>query len=124
MGEQRQKNSPLIWLVFAVVCIVAFISIVGMFDLEVYEGLQDTFGEGGTIFQSKRERIAKECKQTSFERAESTRDTNLKVLKAKSKPTEYDLEEIERLEIWQREGVVSRDDNDYFYKDCMKVYGY
>ena len=60
------------------------------------------------------------CKTEAQDRAVSLRDANLKALKLKENPTSEDQEAMEELERKQKANLVSRDDYDYFYKDCMR----
>ena len=115
--DNKKKTTPLTWIVFIVVFIFAFITV---YEISSGKGI-------GSLFESsasKKESIARECEQEAYERAKSLRESELEVLKSKSNPTKYDLEEIERLENSLKEGLVSRDDKQYLYKECMKLYGY
>jgi hypothetical protein len=68
------------------------------------------------IFRSKSDK----CKTEAFDRAVSVRDKELEGLKLKENPTPQDIAEIERLEIQKKTEVVDREDNNYFYEECMK----
>lgn len=98
----KQKTSPITWVVFFVVLVGAFIFMYELFS-------------GESFFESK----SSKCQIEAQERAAQLRDSNLNILKSKSSPTKYDLEEIERLENWKKEGVFGRDDFEYYFDFCM-----
>lgn len=98
----KQKTSPITWVVFCIVLIGSFIFMYELFS-------------GESFFESK----SSKCEIEASERAEQLRDSNLNILKSKTSPTQYELEEIERLESWKEEGLHSRDDFKYYYDFCM-----
>lgn len=112
MEKEQAKTSPLTWIVFVIV-----FSLVFVFTYELFSG--------ESLFESKedeRQQAIIKCQNEAFDRAAELRDSNLRILKAKTKPTAYDLAEIESLEGWQSENLVSRDDKQYLYEECMKLY--
>jgi len=109
MEKEKKKTSTATW--------VAFIIIVYLFIQAFLYGFNGEDEDIITnIFRSKSEK----CKTEAFEMAELLRDKELEGLKLKENPTTQDLDEIERLEIQKKTGVVDRDDNNYFYEECMK----
>ena len=106
MEDNRKKNTPLTWIVFIVVFIFVFLT-----SYELFSGKSM-----GTLFESKSDK----CKLQAQERAVSLRDSRLKALELKENPTQQDLEEIEKLKIDQKTRLVSRDDYDYLYEECMR----
>ena len=116
MSEEKKETTPLTWIVTIVVAGLVFVITKNLIEGKPYLLFESS--------ESKRVRITTECKQEAFDRAEGIRDSNLRVLKAKTSPTPQDLVDIERLESWQKEGLVSRDDKDYYFEECMDKYGY
>jgi uncharacterized membrane protein YvbJ len=114
--EEKKKTSGLTWIVTIVVGATVF-----LITKNAMEGKPYLLFESNT---SKKERISRECEQEAQNQARSLRDSKLEVLKEKNNPTEYDLAEIERLESWQTQNLLSRDDKKYLYEECMKLYGY
>lgn len=112
--EDKKETTPLTWIVTIVVAGLVFVITKNLFEGKPYLLFESN--------ESKRIRITNECKDYAFQRAESIRDSNLRVLKAKSSPTKQDLADIERLESWQVEGLVSRDDKEYYFEECMEKY--
>ena len=115
-NNEKKETTPLTWIVTLVVMGLVFVVTKNAFEGKPYLLFESA--------ESKRIRITEECKQEAYDRARSLRDTNLRVLKAKPSPTQYDLEEIQRLETWQQEDLISRDDKDYYFEECMDKYGY
>lgn len=114
--KDKEKTTPFTWVVTIIVAGLVFTITKNIFENKPY-----------LLFESskdKRARIMSECRTEGFERAESLRDSNLRILKAKSNPTPQELAEIERLEGWQTEGLASREEIEYHYKQCMDRYGY
>lgn len=114
--EDKKETTPLTWIITIVVAGLVFVITKNLFEGKPYLLFESA--------ESKRIRITKECKQEAYDRASSLRDTNLRVLKAKTSPTKFDLTEIQRLESWQAEGLVNREDKDYYFEKCMDMYGY
>jgi len=98
----KHKTSPITWVVFFIVLIGSFIFMYELFS-------------GESFFEKK----SSKCEAEAYQRAEQLRDSNLSMLKSKPSPTQYELEEIERLESWKKEGLHSRDDFKYYYDFCM-----
>ena len=115
-NNEKKETTPLTWIVTIVVAGLAFVITKNAFEGKPYLLFESA--------ESKRIRITNECKQEAFERAESIRDSHLRVLKAKAQPTPQDLADIERLETWQQEDLVNRDDKEYYFEECMDMYGY
>jgi len=116
MSEDKKETTPLTWIVTIVVGVVVFLVVKNALEDKPY-----------LLFESntdKREKIVTECKEEAYDRAKSLRESELAVLKAKENPTPEDLEGIRDLENRLNEGLVSRDDKQYFYDDCMDRYGY
>lgn len=115
-NNEKKETTPLTWIVTIVVAGLVFVITKNTFEGKPYLLLESA--------ESKRIRITEECKREAYDRASSLRDTNLRVLKAKTSPTKFDLEEIEELEIKQEAGLVNRNDKDYYFEECMDMYGY
>lgn len=119
----KKQTSPLTWIVTIVVGVVVF-----MITKNAFEGKPYLLFESAESKQEREETIRKwnisECEQEGYDRAKGLRDSQLAVLKAKKNPTQFDLTEIQRLESWQTEGLVSRDDSDYYFEKCMERNGY
>ncbi|MDD3474831.1 MAG: hypothetical protein PHP08_02950 [Candidatus Dojkabacteria bacterium] len=101
--KDKKKTTPLTWIVSVVVFVLCFYISYCLFS-------------GIIPFQSK----SSKCKIEAQDRATSLRDATLESLELKENPTEEDLERIEELKRKQVTNLVSRDDYDYFYEDCMK----
>jgi regulatory protein YycI of two-component signal transduction system YycFG len=104
--ENKQKTSPIYWVVFVIVFVFAFIS-----TYELFSGKSIS-----SLFESKSEK----CKQEAQDRARSLRDKELEGLKLKENPTPQDLQEIERLEIQQKTSILDKEDYEYAYENCMR----
>lgn len=121
--ELKKETSPLTWIVMIVVGVVVF-----MITKNAFEGKPYLLFESEESKQEREETIRKwninECEQEGYDRAKGLRDSELKVLKAKTSPTKFDLTEIQRLESWQAEGLVNREDSDYYFEKCMDRNGY
>lgn len=107
MEKKKTNVGTLLIAIFILVTFpLAFLYGLGGGDLDFIEN----------IFTGKSDK----CKQEAYERSESLRDSELEGLKLKKIPTSEDLQEIERLEIQKKTNLIDRDDNNYFYEDCMK----
>lgn len=108
--KQRVKNtfSDLIkfLLLFLIVFIIPFY--IGTQSLNSNTDIFD-------IFESK----SSKCETEAQEKSVALRDSRLNILKAKESLTKSELEEMERLEGWKKEGLHSRDDFEYYYNFCM-----
>ena len=121
--KEKKQTTPLTWIVTIVVAGLVFVITKNFFEGKPYLLFESA--------ESKREREEtisewniNECEREAYDKAKDLRDSNLRILKAKTSPTAYDLAEIERLEGWQTEGLVSRDDQDYYFEKCMDRNGY
>lgn len=101
--KEKQKTTPFTWVASVIVFLLCFYITYSLFNDEI-------------PFESKSSR----CKTEAQNRAVSLRNANLKALKLKENPTSEDLESIEELERKQKTNLVSRDDYNYFYQDCMR----
>lgn len=101
--NEKQKTTPLSWVIGIIV-----------FSLCFY--ISYCLLSNKQPFESK----SSKCKTEAQDRATSLRDANLKGLRLKENPSIEELEEIEELERKQKTKLVSRDDYNYFYEDCMR----
>lgn len=100
---ETKKTTPFTWVVTIIV-----------FVLSLY--ISYCFFSDEIPFENK----SSKCKTEAQDRATSLRDANLRSLRLKENPSTEDLEEIEELERKQKTKLVSRDDYNYFYEDCMR----
>ncbi len=122
--DNKQKTSPIYWVVFVIVFVFAFISTYELFEeiAEVFNEFADTDMEleSGKSISSLFESKSEKCKQEAQDRARSLRDKELEGLRLKENPTPQDLQEIERLEIQQKTSMLDKEDYEYAYEDCMR----
>ena len=122
--DNKQKTSPIYWVVFVIVFVFAFISTYALFEeiAEVFNEFADTDMEleSGKSISSLFESKSEKCKQEAQDRARSLRDKELEGLRLKENPTPQDLQEIERLEIQQKTSMLDKEDYEYAYEDCMR----
>jgi hypothetical protein len=115
-NNEKKETTPLTWIITLVVAGLVFVITKNAFEGKPYLLFESA--------ESKRIRTTEECKQEAYERAKGLRESELAVLKAKKNPTPLDLAQIEDLENRLAEGLVSRDDKDYYFNKCMDRNGY
>lgn len=102
-GKEKKKTTILTWIISILVFSLCFYVFYCFFSNKI-------------PFESK----SNKCKTEAQNRAVSLRDARLESLKLKENPAAEDLKEIEELTNKQKTNLVSRDDYNYFYDDCMR----
>lgn len=122
-NNEKKETTPLTWIITLVVAGLVFV-----ITKNAFEGKPYLLFESAESKQEREATIKKwninECEQEAYEKAKGLRESELTVLKAKENPTPFDLAERERLENSLSEGLVSRDDVDYYFEKCMDRNGY